>query len=283
EDLTVAAVRFYSKLGEKFATRLKDLDIYRARLNDLAHRVDDISGGSQWGGDSAANRDSDQAITNTVRMTNTVRVVLPFAGDQIDTAADELLTTLTPDQHAQLQHVLHTAILAPHGGLVTACKTYADLVKHLGGPLVDQTTAFLDDLLPPADVADVELSATAGNPEETARRISAAVRAASEVVAGPDDEGRTFVMVPDSPNGHDYAALVKRVVPSVVAVPVEQAGQDLLYCRERNWYRPADIWALIGPCHEAYVRYTQTIEESPHARFDITHWLPLSPEAPAVR
>ncbi len=283
EDLTAAAVRFYSRLGEKFATRLKDLFVYRARLNDLSHRIDDTPGGSLWCGDSTTTRETDQAGTNTVRMTNTVRVVLPFAGDQIDTAADELLTILTPEHHAQLQHVLHTAILAPQGGLVTACKTYADLVKHLGGPLVDQTTAFLGDLLPQADVADVELSATAGKPEEANRRIAAAVRSASQVAGGPEDEGRTFVMVPDSLRGHEYAALVKKVVPSAVAIPVEQAGQDLLFCRERNWYRPADVWSVIGPCHDAYIRYSKSIDSSPHSRFDITHWLPISSEAPAVR
>lgn len=283
EDLSTAACRFYRQLGEKFTNRLKDLDLYRARLNDLANRIDDTPNGSLWGGDSSPPREGDQSATNTVRMANTVRVVLPFAGDQIDSAAGELLTRLTSEHHARLQQVLHEAILAPHGGLVSACKTHADLMKHLGGPLVDQATAFLGDLLPAADVAEVELTSTVDSPEETTRRIAAAVRSASEVVAGSEGEGRTFVMVPNSPSGHEYAALVKRVVPNSVAIPVEQAGQDLLFCRERNWYQPSDVWTLVGPCHDAYLKYCQTVETSPHARFDVTHWMPITPEVTVAR
>jgi hypothetical protein len=216
-------------------------------------------------------------------MTNTVRVVLPAAGNQVDTAADNLLTRLTPDHLARLQQVLHEAILAPYGGLAECCKSRSDLMRHLGGPLIDQATAFLGDMEPPADVADVELTATADSPEEASRLVADAVRSASQVVGGPDDEGRTFVMVPDSLRGHEYASLVKRVVSNAVAVPVEQAGQDLLYCRERNWYRPADLWALFGGGYDAYVRYCKTVDSSPHSRFDVTNWMPISPEVPASR
>jgi hypothetical protein len=142
---------------------------------------------------------------------------------------------------------------------------------------VDQTTAFLGDLLPPADVADVELTATAAKPEETTRRIAAAARSAAQVAGGHEDEGRTFVMVPDSERGQEYARLVRQAVPAAVTLPIEQAGQDLLYCRERNWFTPADVWALVGGCHDAYVRYAQSIESSPHSRFDVTHWMPVTP------
>jgi hypothetical protein len=137
--------------------------------------------------------------------------------------------------------------------------------------------------LPPADVADVELNATANKPEETTRRIAAAARSAAQVAGGPEDEGRTFVMFPDSERGLEYARLVRQVVPTAVTLPIEQAGQDLLYCRERNWYTPADTWSLVGGCHDAYVRYAQTLESSPHSRFDVTNWMPLSPEVPAGR
>ena len=72
-----------------------------------------------------------------------------------------------------------------------------------------------------------------------------------------------------------YADEVRRAVPGVTTVPVKGHGTDLLFCREQGALRTADLFRLIEPCWEAYHTAASNVESNPHARFDVTGWMPL--------
>ena len=56
-------------------------------------------------------------------------------------------------------------MLEPRSGLTALCLLNADMSRTLVAPMVEQTTAFLSDLLPVTDVTEVEVSTSrARNP-----------------------------------------------------------------------------------------------------------------------
>ena len=68
---------------------------------------------------------------------------------------------------------------------------------------------------------------------------------------------------------------MKQVVPQAYCVPVRGQGTDLMFCREQPGLRMADLFNLIDPCWEAYQSLAESVLHNPHARFDVTEWLPL--------
>ena len=54
---------------------------------------------------------------------------------------------------------------------------------------------------------------------------------------------------------------------------------DLLFCREQDWMRQTDLRDLVSTCWDAYASSCETVEGSPHIRFDVPHWMPLIADA----
>lgn len=280
EDLAGATVWFYRRLRNVFEDRLRDMAFTRERITGmtdlLAAPVHLSSPGiSPTPGHAALADEAEEAMHTTLRGSNTIRVVLPDGEDHLDRCAARMLTTIPAEEYLRLEQALTKLVVEPRGGLVGVCKTSTDLVRSLGAPLVEQATAFLGSLLPAQDVAQVELSAAHGEAADLERRIASYVRAAEPLVGGPAGDERTFVVLPESEPGEQYADVVTRVLPKAKTIPIRGVGTDLLFCREQSNLRTADLARLLEPCWEAYQAALASPETNPHSRFDVAAWIPM--------
>jgi hypothetical protein len=91
-----------------------------------------------------------------------------------------------------------------------------------------------------------------------------------------DSEEQTFLLFPDSEPGKSYARLVKKVVPNVLAVAVNGSATDLMYCREHGNLRPDELTELLSNCQPAYYEALASPHAAPHARYDVTEWMPIT-------
>lgn len=277
EDLTVAAAQFYRRLQTIFEERLRDLSFARGRVSDLTQLLDShvMLPGSGAGPAPNITDDPEEAMQTTLQGSNTIRVVLPYGEEHLDKSAAELLTHLPQKEQQRLELILTRLVIEPRGGLVSVCRSTGDLFQNLAAPMIEQATAFLTNLLPSEDVTAVEISTAGATPGELARRVVSYAKAAAPLADGPPEEERTFVLVPDSEAGQHYAKTVRDNVPGATTVPVRGHGTDLLFCREQGSLRTADLFRLLEPCWEAYHQAAANTETNPHARFDVTAWMPL--------
>jgi hypothetical protein len=219
---------------------------------------------------------SEEALQQTIHPTNTLQVVLPSGETHLDRSAKRLVQNVKPEDLHRLEIALQKLVLEPRGGLIALCQLNADMLRTLVAPMVEQTTAFLGDLLPITDVTDVETSTARAKRVDLADRIRDYLsRSAPPVGAGSGAE-QTFVLVPDSEQGKEYAALVKKTVPAALTVPVSGSATDLLFCREHDCLRTDELMALLEACQEPYYKSLANPHSAPHARFDVTEWMPLS-------
>ena len=286
EDLTAASVRFYQALSERLGTTLHDLSVCRQQLSDLYRELaapftsaeETGGGGKQSSGISA----DDAVLQTTLQMTNTIRVVLPNGEERIDAAADELLDRLSADDRSRLEGTLHKSVFEPRGGLLGVCKSVSNLPKHIAPALLDRTTQLITELLPAEDVTAIEAAAARGRNDGTARRVDGYVRAAASHVTGPPADAKLFVTVPDSVTGRQFGEAVRAGNPNAIPIVIPNYRSDLLFCREQDWLRQTDLRDLVSTCWDAYAESCETVEGSPHIRFDVPQWLPLIAE-PATR
>src|SRR5262249_25146303 len=209
--------------------------------------------------------------------------------------------TLGPEPWAHLDQVLQDQVLTQLGGLQRALVSGSDLMRSLGEPLLNQAAVVLGDHLPITDVAQAildrgevkkEKGRKAQEPDPgiscllppTFCRESAAplVRSDPQVPRPKEPEGEPepatidFLLTPASDAGKVYGEAAKRAVPSLHLVTVP--GQaDLMYCREQGFLSVEDVQRLLRPCRAAYEEAAVTPPASPHARCDISDWVPLDP------
>ena len=65
-------------------------------------------------------------------------------------------------------------------------------------------------------------------------------------------------------------------LPTALTIPVQGSATDLMFCREQGCLKPVELMALMSGCLPAYYQALASPQTSPHARFDVTEWLPLS-------
>jgi serine/threonine protein kinase len=279
EDLSVGAIRFYQKISERLSGMLHDLATCRQHLSDLYRELaapftsDDLS---------VSSADDPTGIRTTLKMTNTIRIVLPNGEERVDRAASEMLEKLTVEDRQSLEFFLHRSVLEPRGGLIGVSKTVSNLSKHLSGPLLSHTVAYLSDRVPIEDVTAIETILSRGRPDEFIKRIEGYLRAASSHCVGPAADAKLFVTLPDSPSGRQFGDAVKASHPNALPIVVSNHRSDLLFCREQDWLRQADLRDLVSICWDAYAAACTSFETSPHVRFDVSQWTPLIAE-PANR
>ena len=276
EDLTNVTSQFYRRLHLRFEDLHRAMRTARERLTKLADIMEMpiVMDGSQHRSNAKASHTEDASQT-TLRGSNTMRVVLPHGQDHLDRSAADLLETLPPELHKQLESSLTSSVLEPRGGLSQLCNNSADMAQQLGLPLIDQATSFLSKYLPSEDVTAVEFSAARNNTAEVQRRIGSYIRGAAPLTGGPIDDEQSFLVCPDTHTGKQYADLVRGLSAKVVAVPVTGRGTDLMFCREQPGLRMSDLFQLIDPCWEAYEKLVESPTQNPHSRFDISTWLPM--------
>ncbi len=274
EDLLDATARCYRALQSEIETQLRDLGFCRNRLLHLLQVLDSPLAHLPALGDSPVAL-SEDALQQTILPTNTMQVVLPSGEKHIDRSAARVLQLVKPPDLIRLEHALQKLVLEARGSLTGLCRINADLFRTLLAPMIEQTTAFLGELLPITDVTEVEVSSAQAGKVDIATRI----RDYSERAHPPGDssaEIRTFVIVPDTLSGKAFAGVVKQTLPSALTIPVQGSATDLLFCREQGCMQPSELMSLMSACLPAYYQSLASPHTNPHARFDVTEWMPLS-------
>ena len=85
-----------------------------------------------------------------------------------------------------------------------------------------------------------------------------------------------FLLIPAGEQGKAYGEAAGKTVSALQVVRVP--GQaDLMFCREQGPLGFDDLERVLKPCRAAYEDSATQPQVSPHARFDILDWMPLSP------
>ncbi|HEX4610657.1 MAG TPA: tubulin-like doman-containing protein, partial [Urbifossiella sp.] len=274
EDLIDATARFYRALRGQVEARLRTLSYCRSRLDHVASGLESPLAGLPVGTDTPL-AISEEALQQTIHPTNTLQVVLPSGDNHIERSAGRVVKSVKPADLLRLEHALQKLVLEPRKGLISLCGVNADLSRTLLAPMIEQTTAFLGDLLPATDVTEVEVSACRAKNVDAADRVKDYYDRAHPP-ADSVAEQKTFVIVPDSEAGKAFAGVVKRALSSAQTIPVQGAATDLMFCREQACMKPAELMQLLSGCLPAYYQALATPQTNPHSRFDVTDWMPIA-------
>jgi hypothetical protein len=284
QDLLECALLFFRMLRGRLEDRIKEITFSRQRLKALEQVLAmpagdwDDPGSSFEGTDGAASpMPLHDPFWEAVQGTATAEIVLPFGLDDLEQTADQFVESLQAEHLLRLDEELQAKVLAPLGNLLGACTGNMNLMKYLGRPLIEQTAAYLGDILPITDVAQVEYSAAEAHKVDIAAKMSQAHAAAIPTVGGAGD-GRqgAYLLVPDSEAGRALADEAKRAVPGLESV-LTTALTELTACRESDGLGYAEMQQILNLGRMAYQEMAPQPTTSPHARFDVMEWLPLEP------
>jgi serine/threonine protein kinase len=274
EDLTDATAKFYRALRGRLEDQLREIGNCRTRIDQLIRTLENPLLLLPPSSDTPVSI-SEEALQQTLHPTNTLRVVLPEGETHLERAARRIVQSSTPEDIYRLEVALQRLVLEPRGGLISLCQLNADMTRTLVAPMVEQTTAFLCDLLPATDVAEVETSAAAARKVDLSSRIQEYYRRSAPTVGQPESDEQVYVLVPDSPPGREYADLVKRVVPTALTIPVTGPATDLMFCREHGYLRSDEVLKLLSACQPYYYQSLASPQTCPHSRYDVVEWVPL--------
>jgi hypothetical protein len=275
EDLVDATARFYRALRTRVEDRLRDLVTCRGRMDQLIRTLENPLLNLPAASDTPVAM-SEEALQQTIHPTNTLQVVLPAGETRLERSAKKIVQALKPQDLERLEKALEKLVLQPRGGLVALCQLNADMLRTLVAPMVEQTTAFLGDLLPTTDVTDVETSAARARNVDLADRIRDYHQRSAPPAGTRAEEEQTFVLVPDTEQGKSYAGLVRKTVPAALTVAVNGSATDLMFCREHGCLRTEELVALLASCQPAYYQALASPHSAPHSRYDVTEWMPIS-------
>ncbi len=293
EELAIAARQCLAALAGRLADRLRDLGFCRQRLRHLQQNIeqgpldpeDDLAS-SRTGNELTLARSPLPAIDSfwqAIRQSATARVVLPEGAEDLEEAALRFLQHLHADHWLMLDKELHELVLTPRGGLHGACVAGGDLTRHLAAPLLEEASKFLGKFLPQVDVAQILVSEVTG--EETApvppdspelkEQTSDYLNRATPLLSRKEGAGQdSLLLIPASAAGKQLGEAIAALFPDVKFVRVP--GQsDLMFLREQSSLTAADLRPLLKASRAAYEAANGSPVTSPHARFDMTDWLPL--------
>ena len=166
-------------------------------------------------------------------------------------------------------------MLAPLGGLHHICVGSGDLLR-LARPLTDAAAECLGALLPVTDVAEVEGSAAAASGSDVRSRMMANFGQAAPLVPGKE-EGSAELSADARQRGRQDAGRAGQTSDPESVSGALPGQADLMFCREQGNLHPDDLQRLLRVCRAAYKDLAMVPTASPHARFDITDWVPLDP------
>jgi len=275
EDMSDATIRFYRALRIRIEDKLRELASCRTRVDQIIKVLEDPLRNMPASSDTPVSA-SEEALQRTIHPTNTLQVVLPNGETHIDRSAKKIVQGIKPQDMKRLETAIQKLVLEPRGGLISLCELNADLMRTLVNPLVEQTTAFLSDLLPTTDVTDIETSTAKAKNVELGDRVRDYHRLAAPPVGSSKSDEQSFVLVPDTEQGKGYAELVKRTVPGAKTLAVSGSATDLMFCREHGALRTEELVELLADCQGAYYDVLEDPQTSPHSRYDVSEWLPIS-------
>jgi hypothetical protein len=285
EEVFSAALEFWAVLEGRLRDRLTELSFCRQHLRQLQQYLEcppetfaDVAVADVL--EAPALRPPPETVEKyweSIRESRTAKLVLPDGEASLERAANTFLQTLNQEQWTQLDVMLQERVLEPRGGLKSSCLAGYDMGHSLADPLLREAALFLGDLLPITDVAQIESSAARSPGADPCGRVRSYVDAAAPLVEGQDASTQhTFVLVPASDAGKEFAELCSQAVPGIEVVRVP--GQaDLMFCREQGYLTPDDLHRVFHSCRQSYDELRPVLTHSPHARFDILDWVPLNP------
>jgi eukaryotic-like serine/threonine-protein kinase len=280
-------------LQGRFADRAREMGFCRQRLRHLEESLEyafadqeEELHATRPGADLTVSHTpipSTEAYWEAIRESPTARVVLPNGEEDLERAACRFLQALAPEHWTDLDRELHERILLPRGGLHGACVNGGDLTRSLAVPLLDEAIALLGRHLPIMDVAQIlssELDLVPGMPRDVpelqARTKEYLERATPLLMRGKELGQHAFLLVPASDAGKALGEALQVALPELKVVRVP--GQaDLMFCREQGCLSMQDLQRVLKPCRVIYDGVATSPQSSPHARFDITDWVPLDP------
>jgi hypothetical protein len=286
EDIATATRLFFGFLHGRLGDRLRDLTFCRQRLRSLQEALevpldsmDDVAETplpADLSPTPSSILPSTESFWESIRESATTQVVLPEADSDLEHAALRFLRSLKAEHWVQLDQSLQEDVLGPLGGLCRACLCSVDVVRTLLTPLMDQAAISLGNHLPITDVAQVEL-APAVQRNGAKSPIQECYDRSAPLVSGKDEESSSsFLLIPASEAGKSYGEQARRAHPNLQVLKV--AGQaDLMFCREQGCLTIEDVERVFRACRAAYAETAVVVGASPHARFDVTDWIPLAP------
>jgi hypothetical protein len=295
EEMVTACRQFFASLHGRLGERLRDMGFCRQRLRHLQENLDNAFNDSDE--DMTTTRaaeltpshspaPSPEAYWEAIRQSPTARVVLPAGEEDLERAACRFLLSVTPEQWVELDRELHERALAPRGGLHGACINSGDMTRTLMAPLLDEAITLLGKHLPIMDVAQIlgaelevlpEVGGKAAAAPDLAERTKVYLESAAPLLGRHHDAGQhSFLLVPGSEAGKALGEAFQKSFPGLKTVRVP--GQaDLMFCREQGALTPQELQKLLRICRATYEAAAVAPQTSPHARFDITDWVPLDP------
>lgn len=283
EELLAACGQFFALLRGRLHDQVRDLTFCRQRLRHLQEALDvqlEEDDESTHAPDTLMAQSplpSAEAFWEAIRESATAHVVLPEGEDDLETAASRFLGVLTPEQWTNLDQALQDGVLGLLGGLHDACMRTGDLARNLAAPLLDQAATCLGAHLPVTDVAEVEQSAAQATNLDPEQQAQFYFEKATPLLAGKDLTNQdAFLLVPASEAGKAFGMASQMAIADLQLVRVP--GQaHLMFCREQGFLTPDDLQKVLRPCRRAYEELAHAPSVSPHARFDITDWVPIDP------
>lgn len=287
EEQTSAALQCFGKLHARLEERQRELSFCRQRLRNIQESLEaspeeaEAVTTGHFGLDVTPGATtpipSTESYWETIRHSETARVVLPEGETDLERAAERFVEHLSKEQWRNLDQTLQERVLTPLGGLHHVCTGSGDLVRGLISPLIEQAAESLGELLPVTDVAEVELSAAEAEQRTATERTLAHFANAVPMVAGKDEANQqAFLLLPASEAGKELGEQAKDAVPLLHLVRVP--GQaDLMFCREQGFLTHEELLRLLDHCRPAYREFSAVPAMSPHARFDVTDWVPIDP------
>jgi hypothetical protein len=301
EEIIVAGRHFFGGVHGRVSEHLRDMQFCRQRLRHLQTSLegpapdaeDDVSSTRAVVETPLSHSPvpSTEAYYEGMRQSATARVVLPEGEEDLERAAIRFLQRLSPDEWQQLDRDLHDHILQPRGGLHGSLMTSGDLSRVLVEPLLDDAISLLSRHLPIMDVAQIlglefglieadgllngvhTKPGAAALSEQIRKYLDRAVPLLAE---GAIKNKYAFLLVPASDVGRHLGDAVQQEVPELKVVRVP--GQsDLMFCREQGCLSLQELHKVMRQFRSAYEAAVVTPPTSPHARFDISDWVPLDP------
>ena len=268
ELLSDATVRTYQALQVGLQQKLQDLSFCRQRLTHLQDACLPHLSGPHPELQNTPVPPMEEKIGNE-------QVILPFGEKDVEAASARFVRSVTQEQWQRLEEVLQSLVLAPQGGLQGLFQQAGDLIRRLAGPIIDQTAAYLDNLMISNNLIRAAFKNAMGEGANLLARVMKCHQQARPQVAGSADNEKTYLLVPDSELGDELTAHFGDEVRDARVLRETGFTSDVIVCREQGNLRGVELDNLLIHCREGYQELSMKAASSPHSRFDILEWMPL--------
>ncbi len=284
EDMEQSLVSFYRDLFARLEDRLGDLSFCRQRLNHLQQALGQPLGTAlpAVGPFTSIDERSDispvgivDPLREALRGASNLRVILPKGELELETSATSFLQRLGREHWLSLDNVIQSLVLEPFGGLFHLCLKSHDLMQHLATPMIEQTAAFLGELLPVSDVAQVTFSAAQAQNVEVRHQLHEFHSLARPLFRSGETNEEVYLLVPSSSAGHLLGEEARQLYSELQVISAPALTTDLMICREQPNLPEQELKQLIQACQGAYDELCLSPQTSPHSRFDVIEWIPL--------